>query len=205
MTHCRSARPAPLRIALTGGPGGGKSTALDLFQRELGSRVVAVPEVATLLFRGGFPRSSDAQARRCAQAAIYHVQKQLEEAHRALHPSRALICDRGTVDAAAYWPEDAGDFFVTVGSTARAELSRYDHVLFFESAAIGGHGLGDNNPSRTETGKEAVAVDAKLRALWSAHPRFTLVPHDASFLNKISAGLTALQAIFAERPLASGD
>jgi len=48
-----------LRIVLTGGPGGGKTTAADLFRRELGERVVLVPESATLLFMGGFPRASD--------------------------------------------------------------------------------------------------------------------------------------------------
>ena len=63
------ARPAPaspaagddgvLRIVLTGGPGGGKTTAADLFRRELGERVVVVPESATILFGGGFPRAGD--------------------------------------------------------------------------------------------------------------------------------------------------
>jgi hypothetical protein len=33
----------PLRVVLTGGPGGGKTTAADLFRREIGDRVVIVP------------------------------------------------------------------------------------------------------------------------------------------------------------------
>ncbi|MCB0954305.1 MAG: AAA family ATPase, partial [Microthrixaceae bacterium] len=44
------------RIVLTGGPGGGKTTAADLFRREIGDSVVVVPESATTLFAGGFPR-----------------------------------------------------------------------------------------------------------------------------------------------------
>jgi broad-specificity NMP kinase len=55
---------------VTGGPGGGKTTAADLFRRELGERVVVVPEAATLLFMGGFPRSNDAQARKAAQIML---------------------------------------------------------------------------------------------------------------------------------------
>ena len=31
------------RIVLTGGPGGGKTTAADLFRREIGEKVVIVP------------------------------------------------------------------------------------------------------------------------------------------------------------------
>ncbi len=49
--------PKRCRIVLTGGPGGGKTTAADLFRREIGDRVVIVPEAATILFQGGFPRS----------------------------------------------------------------------------------------------------------------------------------------------------
>src|SRR6186713_3191320 len=47
--------PKRCRIVLTGGPGGGKTTAADLFRREIGDRVVIVPEAATILFAGGFP------------------------------------------------------------------------------------------------------------------------------------------------------
>src|ERR1041384_7173820 len=37
------------RMGLTGGPGGGKPTAPDLFRRELGTEVAVVPEAATIL------------------------------------------------------------------------------------------------------------------------------------------------------------
>ena len=68
----------PCRIVLTGGPGGGKSTAGDLFRREMGDRVVLVPEAATMVFSGGFPRVTQAGAAHAAQRAIYHVQIHLE-------------------------------------------------------------------------------------------------------------------------------
>src|SRR6186713_3021067 len=84
------------RIALTGGPGGGKTTAADLFRREIGERVVIVPESATILFAGGFPRSPQLDAQRAAQRAIFHVQRNLEDVQSALFPDRILLCDRGT-------------------------------------------------------------------------------------------------------------
>ena len=67
------------RIVLTGGPGGGKTTAADLFRREIGEKVVVVPESATLLFSGGFPRSTQPAAASAAQQAIFHVQRHLED------------------------------------------------------------------------------------------------------------------------------
>ena len=51
------------RIVLTGGPGGGKTTAADLFRREIGEKVVVVRETATMLFAGGFPRVGEPKAR----------------------------------------------------------------------------------------------------------------------------------------------
>jgi predicted ATPase len=194
--------PAPengrCRIVLTGGPGGGKTTAADLFRREIGERVVVVPEAATLLFSGGFPRTIDARARRAAQQAIYHVQTQLENVQSALYPERVLLCDRGTIDGAAYWPDDAAGFFAAVGSSERAELERYDAVLFFESAAVGNISIEGGNPTRVETNAEAVALDARLRELWSKHPRFAVVPHHPSFVKKIMLGLALLDNLVAQ-------
>ena len=179
---------------MTGGPGGGKSTALDLFRREIGERVVVVPESATMLFAGGFPRTREPDARRFAQSAIFHVQRNLEDVYASLYPDRVLLCDRGTIDGAAYWPVN-GDYFEAMGSTLDEELRRYDAVIFFESAAVGGMGIEGGNPTRIEDDVEAVRLDRALRALWAKHPRFVHVPHQRSFFEKIRRGLAAMQAL----------
>jgi predicted ATPase len=186
------------RIVLTGGPGGGKTTAADLFRREIGERVVVVPEAATLLFGGGFPRSPEIHAKKSAQCAIYHVQRNLEDVQSALFPERILLCDRGTIDGAAYWPEDTSGFYEAVGTTEAKELARYDAVIFFESAAVGGMGVEGGNPTRIETNAEAVELDRRLRTLWSKHPRFMVVPHNPSFVKKIMFGLAMLESMVAQ-------
>lgn len=188
----------PFRVVLTGGPGGGKTTAADLLRREIGNRVIVVPEAATLLFSGGFPRPIDPQARRSAQGAIYHVQRNLEDIQAAQYPDRVLLCDRGTVDGGAYWPDGSEDFFATVGSTHRTELDRYDAVIFFETAALGGHGFESENAFRTETQQQAVDLDTRLRELWMPHPRFTLIPHSASFFRKMTVGLGILESLITQ-------
>jgi predicted ATPase len=186
------------RIVLTGGPGGGKTTAVDLFRREIGERVVVVPEAATMLFRGGFPRSNEIHARKSAQSAIFHVQRQLEDVQSALYPERILLCDRGTIDGAAYWPGGADEFFGFVGSTLATELERYDAVLFFETAAAGGMSIEGGNPIRIESNEQALELDQRLRALWLRHPRAVVVPHHPSFVKKIMLGLASLESIVAE-------
>jgi hypothetical protein len=94
-----SRKPKPLtnghcRIVLTGGPGGGKTTAGDLFRREMGDQVVMVPEAATMMFTGGFPRVNLPEAVHAAQRAIYHVQIHLEEAVMAQHPADPAVRSR---------------------------------------------------------------------------------------------------------------
>ena len=183
------------RIVVTGGPGGGKTTAADLFRREIGERVVVVPEAATLLFSGGFPRSHELHAQRSAQCAIYHVQRNLEDVQSALYPDRILLCDRGSVDGAAYWPDGKLGFFEAIGSSHERELERYDAVIFFETAAAGGMSIEGGNPIRIESNQQALDIDARLRELWSSHPRFVLVPHNPSFVKKVMLGLATLENI----------
>ena len=136
------------RIVLTGGPGGGKTTAADLFRREIGEGVVIVPEAATMMFSGGFPRHQQQDSLQAVQRAIYHVQRNLEDIQATQYPERILLCDRGTIDGAAYWPGDSNLFFEEQDSSLEQELSRYDGVIFFESAAVGGLDIEGGNPAR---------------------------------------------------------
>jgi len=181
------------RIALTGGPGGGKTTAADLFRREIGEKIVIVPEAATLLFAGGFPRDGNREAVQNVQTAIYHVQRNLEDIQSRTYPNRVLLCDRGTIDSSVYWPSgNPVDFFQHVGSNLEDELARYDAVLFFETAAAGGLSIEGGNRYRTESLEESLALDRRLRAVWSKHPNFTLISHQESFIHKIQTGLDSL-------------
>lgn len=188
------------RVVLTGGPGGGKTTAADLYRREIGEDVVIVPEAATILYLGGFPRGGDIGVRKATQRAIYQVQMNLEDAQSAHYKSRVLLCDRGTVDGAAYWPNQPQEFFEHLGTSLEQELARYDAVIFFETAAVGGISIEGGNPARIESTQEALAIDQKLKALWSQHPRFVFVPHDKSFIKKVNSGLSELAKIVAQHP-----
>jgi predicted ATPase len=184
--------PHRKRIVVTGGPGGGKSTAVELFRRELGERVIVVPESATLLFAGGFPRHPTPDAQKAAQRAIFHVQRNLEDVQAAAYPHRLLLCDRGTLDGAAYWPGSPEHFFDAMGTSFAAELARYDGVIFFESAASGGHSIEGGNPARIESNEEAARLDLALRRIWETHPRYAFIPNQRSFFSKIQDGIRAL-------------
>lgn len=177
------------KIALTGGPGGGKSTACDIVAKSAGERVVVLPEAATMLYNGGFPKVNLPAAKIAVQKAIYHVQHNLEDLQSFLFPNRVLVCDRGSIDGAVYWPAGPKDFFHHMNTTLEKELSRYDAVVFFETAAAGNRPINGGNPLRAETLQEAIELDEKLRALWQKHPKFFLIPNEPSFLHKLNLGV----------------
>lgn len=186
------------KIALTGGPGGGKSTASELFKLEYKDFISLVPEVATLLFKGGYPRVDSPLVIENIQKSIFHVQNNLEDTYTTLFPHHTLLCDRGTVDGGAYWPQGPDDFFKTMGTTLKAELNRYDAVIFFETAAAGGLAIDLGNHVRNEDQRKAIEIDLRLKALWSQHPNFVYIKNEPSFLQKILAGIKAMNELVRE-------
>jgi len=186
------------RVAISGGPGGGKSTVAEALRRELGASVVVVPEVATHLLGGFFPGIECADDRRAVQRAIYHVQLNLEAIHRArAGTDGVLVFDRGIIDGAAYWPDGSDAFFETVCGDAHAARGQYDAVVFLESAAQGGLAIDSENVARTERQREAARLDALLYELWSPHPEFRFVGHTPAFETKVEAALATLRELIA--------
>ncbi len=184
-----------LKVVITGGPGGGKTTALDLFRRELCDKLAVVPEAATVLFSSGITRVGDEQVLKTVQKTIFSLQKNLEHIQETQYPDRLLVCDRGTLDGLAYWPGTDEEFFTEVNSSLEDELDRYDAVIFFESAASTGHDISSNNPVRNESSERAAVLDKKLQSIWSRHPQFYYVGSSESFVRKIMFGIMTIENV----------
>lgn len=182
MIECNCAEPhARRRIVLTGGPGAGKTAALELIRQSLCKHLQILPEAAGVLFGGGFPRGGLAGQRRAAQRAIYFVQRELEASVESENVA-ILLCDRGTVDGEAYWP-GPGDLWGSLGTTRESELRRYDAVIHIRTP--GSHlGYNRQNPLRIEDGIEALAIDDRIATAWSQHPRRYIVEPTLQFIDK---------------------
>ena len=192
MKICSCEKPhTPRRIVLTGGPGAGKTAVLELVRQQFCSHVQILPEAAGIVFGGGFPRVGSAARRRAAQRAIFFVQRELENLGEADNAA-IVLCDRGTVDGAAYWP-GPDDFWTAVGTTREHELNRYDAVIHLRTPPIE-NGYNRANPLRTESAAAAAGIDARLLEIWSGHPRRFIVPASADFLDKAALTIQILRA-----------
>lgn len=191
---CEPPPGPPLLVVLTGGPGAGKTTVLENARRSCCSRVAILPEAATLLFAGGFPRVKDEGGVRRVQRAIFDVQFHLEAL--AMESDRrfsVVLCDRALVDGAAYWPGTSQDYWVSMGKDAKDVMSRYQAVIHLRTPAEK-FGYGYQNSCRTESPVEAQALDKKIEKVWDRHPRRDIVPGDESFANKNSTALGLINA-----------
>lgn len=189
------------RIAVTGGPGAGKTTIWRALTSAYPEHVVGVAEVATALFNHVFPKVQDESERRLVQRSIFEVQRGVEDVQlRRMTPGQLLLCDRGTPDGAGYWPDGAERFFDAMGTCVADELARYDAVLFLETAAAGGLSIRAGNAIRSEGLDAAVEIDQRLRAVWSQHPRICIIPHQQHFEAKVALGLQVLREWLAGGP-----
>lgn len=175
---------------LTGGPGAGKTAVLELVRQDFCAHVQILPEAAGIVFGGGFPRTGSLEWRRGAQRAIFFVQRELESS--AAENTAIVLCDRGTVDGAAYWPGPES-FWESVGTTHEREMSRYDAVIHLRTPTVEG-GYNHGNPLRTESAAAAAEIDARLLEIWDAHPRRIVVPPSLDFLEKAERAIDLLKA-----------
>lgn len=185
---------AARRVALTGGPGAGKTAVLEVVRKHFCDHVVVLPEAATIVFGGGFPRLDAEAARRRAQLAIFHVQDQMESLEFELGRAALVLCDRGVPDGLAYWPGDEASFWEAVGSPKHQVLSRYVAVLHLRPPSEA-RGYKRDNPLRIESGAEAARVDARIEQAWDGHPHRHILESRDTFLEKLDDTLAVLESL----------
>ena len=101
MKKCNCQHPHDRRrVVLTGGPGAGRTAVLELIRQSFCAHVKVLPEA--IIFGGGFPRR---QARGCPprSPASHLFSLARTRSDRAATNAAIVLCDRGTVDGAAYW------------------------------------------------------------------------------------------------------
>ena len=167
-------------IALTGGPGGGKSELLRAIREDgqLGARVAVCEEaIHGMRFVRLSPRSAEFQ---CALVAIQAATG--ESLCHALADTdyRMIITHRGTLDPCAFWQSfgnSSASFFQMTGTTQEDHYRRYDLVVHLESAAVRVPESYTRYPKthRPEGVQHAARLDHLLAGLWRGHPKYVKI------------------------------
>ncbi len=181
------------KLAITGGPSGGKTTLIDTLQRDLGHKIAVAPEAASILYKGGFPRRKGNVRQKHVQRAIYYTQYELEALVQDEHDNKLIICDRGSLDSMAYWPNDGSQFLDSLNTNLEAEIARYDWVLHLDTAPEAHYDT--ENPIRTESYSEAQQLNDKILEAWSVHPKRWIVHHQTDFFSKMSLCMNVIKMI----------
>ncbi len=186
------------RIVLTGGPCSGKSTLMEILQKEFGARLHCVPEVASIVIAqvGVKPPVGDPVGMRKFQRTIYRVQRGFETISdlQAIRDGKeALLLDRGTVDGAAYMEGGLGELERVCRTEREHEYSQYDLVICLETPpkkVYKAHSR--NNPARGETYEQAATLGKAIRKVWRGHPRLYLPAKGGSWTARIAAVRAAI-------------
>lgn len=185
------------KIVITGGPAAGKTTVTDVLHREFKNVIATVPEAASILFRGGLPRGLSVADKIFQQRAIYFLQKELENYIHQTNPKKFIVCDRGALDGLAYWPTVPMDFFKSLETTEKKELSRYDWVIHLDTAPKDGY---KTSHVRKEELSEARAINKKILKVWQNHPQRIVIPNSSDFSLKIKSAIKIIELIIADKP-----
>ncbi len=180
------------KIVLTGGPGAGKTAILELAKRQFSGQLAIIPESASVVFGGGFWRHDTIPGRKAAQRAIFHVQREFETMLEEEGNTLVALCDRGSVDGAAYWPDGFDEYFRELNTTIAAEYARYAAVIHLRTPASE-QGYNAENPLRIESAQQAQFIDQRIHDLWAGHRRLTTINSTDDFLVKANRALAAIQ------------
>ena len=184
-----------MRVVLTGGPCGGKSSALKGLKEaatEHGFDVWSVPEVATTVMNAGFMWNVPQKIQ--FQTIVAQLQLQLERpllqlAGEKINRPTIMIFDRGMLDGKSFVNDDEWEQILNKNNYTHAKsLGRYDCVVHLVTAANGaplsykhnseGQEITDDNGhpvTRRETPEEAIEQDEKLQQCWSDHPKHFII------------------------------
>lgn len=188
--------PKITKIVITGGPCGGKSTALSRIEKHfsgLGYHVMFVNETATEMITGGAVPWMGTNSN--FQTALLSIQRHKERTYTQwaghLDNDKVLVvCDRGALDNKAYMTETDFSDVMSVLQTNEIELrDHYDAVFHLVTAANGAEEVyiknKKSNPARTETPEKARELDDKLIAAWTGHPHLRVIDNSGDFKTKI--------------------
>ncbi len=181
---CIQKHTAMKLVVITGGPCAGKTAVLEFVRKILCEHIAILPEAASILFSGGFIRSDTFSTKKTSQKIIYYIQNEMQSLIINEKKWSVGLCDRGTLDGIAYWPNHDTSFFQELNTDKATEYNKYAAVIHLSTAGLA-NGYNLNNPVRIESASEALEIDERIYTIWKDHPNYTRIDSTLNFLDKI--------------------
>ena len=197
------------KIAITGGPCAGKTTAMQRIVDEFtekGYKVYVVSETATELINGGAkPFGQNPLAVNDFQEYILELQvnkeKLFDKIANNTNQDTIILCDRGVMDNRAYITNEIFKDMLKKHNLNEMELmSSYDLVIHLVTAADGAEEFytTENNSARTETAEEAKALDRRTLNSWLGHEHLAIIKNEKAFDDKIHTVIKSIYEMLGE-------
>jgi predicted ATPase len=196
------------KFVITGGPCGGKTTALARlfsFLRERGYEVITCPEAFTIFGSNGMSLDFFATDGMdyIIQNSVLDVQLSLEESLERILKARGkpavLLCDRGPMDGSAYLSEEKWNKLLDTRGMDVTDLrdKRYNAVFHMVTAADGAPGYYtlENNQVRSESPEMAIEVDRRTQKAWVGHPHMYVFDNSTDFEGKLQRVVDRISGI----------
>ena len=199
------------RIVITGGPCGGKTTALEKISktfREMGYQVILVNETATELIQDGIRPFGDSKLdlidfqRLVLDAQLKKEAIRERSASMSRNENIIILYDRGILDNRAYLTDEEFKKIAEEENIKEADIiPRYDLVLHLVTAADGAveYYTLSNNKARTESVEEAIRIDQKTIDSWTSHPNFRVIGNTTGFNEKINRAINYIREEVGEK------
>ena len=187
-----------IKIALTGGPCGGKTEALKFLKNELaalGVDVYILDETATQLFNSGLSPNIDGSFEFHSKLfeEQYNKENELQKLAENLKSDvSVIICDKGLLDNRAYVTEDEFKRYSALfGLNENKIRCMYDGVFHLVSAADGAEEYYNlSNSARNETPEQAIIL-----SVWAGTPHLRIIDNSTDFKGKLNRLLEEVKAV----------
>lgn len=214
-------RNAMLKICLTGGPGGGKTSAKEFLMvklQEEGYKVLFCPETARdLLANGVIPKpdkNDNGPDMTKFQELILDMQLAKEELYEEIaqqydQDKLIIFYDRGILDQLAYISKEEFDPMLIERNLMLADVyARYDAVFHLVTTADGAEKYYKwNNPDvpieerdvdRSETPEQARIMDSNTRDAWVGHPHLRVFDNSTDNVGKLNNVLMEVKLLLGD-------
>lgn len=194
------------KIVLTGGPCAGKTTALVKIMEHfssIGYKVFIIPELPTLFLQAGMDYLTDNkdffyEGEKATLEMQIALEDKFQQMAKSIKQPVLIVCDRGTMDIAAYMKPTLWESITSAVDTNNEALrSRYDAVLHLVSAADGAEQFYTTatNKERTEGIELARELDKKVIHAWSEHPHLRVINNHEKFETKLERVLQEISDV----------